>query len=193
MVLRHGPPRGALAVTYSLVAGPLYGTNANPALDVPCGTDMEQGGMGDCYLIAALGAIADSSPSAIENMIIPNGVENGVASWTVRFYYWDPVRGYVADYVTVNAIMPGYNGCPIYAHPGPDGSWWMPIVEKAYAQWNETGREGRDGQNSYASLYAGWMDAVDAQVLGSAATDYFPPGDPTSEAAVISAIQSGER
>ena len=179
-------------VTYSLVAGPLYGTNPNPALDVPCGTDMAQGGMGDCYLIAALGAIADSSLSAIENMIIPNGVENGVASWTVRFYYWDPVRGYVADYVTVNAIMPGYEGSTVYAHPGPDGSWWMPIVEKAYAEWNETGREGRDGQNSYASLYGGWMDVVDAQVLGSAATTYYPAGDPSAEAAVIDAIQSGE-
>ena len=40
---------------------------------------MEQGAVGDCYLIAALGAMADSSPAAIENMIIPNGVENGIA------------------------------------------------------------------------------------------------------------------
>ena len=43
-------------VSYSLVAGPLYGTNPNPALDVPSGADMKQGGMGDCYLIAALGS-----------------------------------------------------------------------------------------------------------------------------------------
>ena len=54
---------------------------------------MEQGELGDCYLIAALGAIADSSPAAIENMIIPNGVENGIASWTVRFYYHDAGAG----------------------------------------------------------------------------------------------------
>ena len=56
-------------------------------LTCPSSADMGQGGVGDCYLISALGALADSSPAAIENMFIPNGVENGVASWTVRFYY----------------------------------------------------------------------------------------------------------
>jgi hypothetical protein len=125
-------------------------------------------------------------------MIIPNGVENGIASWTVRFYYYDPVRGYVADYVTVNAMLPGYNGNPVYAWPGADGSWWMPLVEKAYAEWNETGREGRDGQNAYASLTGGCMQDVDAQVLGSAATTYCPASDPASEQAVIAALNNNE-
>ena len=66
-------------------------------------------------MIAALGAIADSSPAAIENMIIPNGVENGIASWTVRFYYQYSAGAYVADYVTVNALLPAYNGNLVYA------------------------------------------------------------------------------
>ena len=38
----------------------------------------------------------------------------------------------------------------------------MPLIEKAYAEWNETGHEGRDGQNAYASLAGGWMQVVDA-------------------------------
>ena len=53
-------PATAPGTSYSVVAGPLYGDNPDPAQDVPTSKDMAQGGMGDCYLIAALGAIADS-------------------------------------------------------------------------------------------------------------------------------------
>ena len=95
--------------SYSAVAGSLYGDNPDPALDVPSSADMHQGGLGDCYFVAAMGALADSSPAAIESMIIPNGVENGIPNWTVRFYYGGPA-GYVADYVTVNAMLPSYPG-----------------------------------------------------------------------------------
>ena len=153
---------------------------------------MAQGDLGDCYFISALGAIADSSPAAIENMIIPNGVENGMASWTVCFYYQNGSGAYVADYVTVNALLPAYNGNLIYAREGADGSFWMPLIEKAYAQWNESGREGRDGANTYESLTDGWMQAVDAQILGSAATTYYPAADPTAEQAVIAALQNNQ-
>ena len=141
------------------------------------------------------GAIADSSYAAIENMIIPNGVENGIASYTVRFYYQNATTGvYVPDYVTVNALMPTFSdGSVVFANPGPNGSWWMPIVEKAYAEWNETGHEGRDGTNTYVALAAGCMNIVDEQVLGTAATVYFPTAsDLTTEAALVSAIQGGE-
>ena len=65
----------------------------------------------------------------------------------------------------------------------------MPLVEKAYAQWNETGREGRDGQNAYASLN-GRLDAERrcAGPWAPTATTYYPAGDPTAEQAVIAAI-----
>ncbi len=49
---------------------------------------------------------------------------------------------------------------------------WIPLIEKAYAQWNETGKEGRDGTNGYCDIQGGWMATVDAQVLGYNATDY---------------------
>ena len=68
----------------------------------------------------------------------------------------------------------------------------MPLLEKAYAQWNETGHEGRDGQNVYASLSCGWMEDVDTQVLGRAATTYCPAYNPAAEQAVIAALQSHE-
>ena len=111
--------------------------------------------------------------------------------WTVRFYYKRSGEGYVADYVTVNAMLPtGPGGSLLYARQGADGSSWMPLVEKAYAQWNETGREGRDGTNSYASLWGGCMQDVDAQVLGAPAA-YYVASAPTAEQTLIDALQAG--
>lgn len=180
-------PAAGNDATYCVVAGSLFGDNPNTALDVPSSADMRQGAVGDCYFIAALGALADSSPSAIEDMFI----DNGDGTYTVRFYY-DTPQGYTADYVTVNDLLPGYSPTdPEYAQPGANGSWWIPLLEKAYAQWNETGNEGRNGRNSYASLSGGWMDTVDEQAVGTAATDYSPSGTPGAEQAVIAAIQNG--
>ena len=83
-----------------------------------------------------------------------------------------------ADYVTVNRMLPtSTTGMLAYADYGASytnaaNSLWIPLAEKAYAQWNQTGKEGRDGTNAYASIQGGWMATVDAQVLGYNATDY---------------------
>jgi hypothetical protein len=161
------PAAGGLV--YSKVAGSLF-TSAGPSHH-----DERQGYLGDCYLISALGAIADSSQAAIRNMFIDNGVDNrsGVHCWTVRFY----VNGR-ADYVTVDDRLPtdgrGYlmfQGVGSSVHH-PKGLW-LALAEKAYAQWNETGNEGRDGANRYSSIEGGWMAEVDAQVLGRYAASYW--------------------
>ena len=141
--------------TYRVAAGSLFGSG-------PAYTDAKQGYLGDCYFVSAMGAIAQSSPSAIQNMIIANG-DN---TWTVRFY----ANG-VADYVTVDNMLPTdasgtlvYDGQG-YAASNAGNKLWLPLLEKAYAEWNETGKEGRDGQNAYPGIVNGFMDAVDAQVL----------------------------
>ena len=69
----------------------------------PSTNDEKQGLLGDCYLISSLGAIANSAPAAISNMIVDNGVDaqTGIHSWTVRFY-----DNGVADYVTVDNQLP---------------------------------------------------------------------------------------
>ena len=157
----------------------------------PSHTDEYQGELGDCYFISALGTLADSNPAAVENMFI----DNGDGTFTVRFYTGTyGVSGYAsdggisagfnnnvatADYVTVNRMLPDRppraswptpTTAPIT--PTPANSLWIPLAEKAYAQWNQTGKEGRDGTNAYASIQGGWMATVDAQVLGHNATDY---------------------
>ncbi len=143
---------------YQTTAGTLFG--AGPAY-----TDMYQGELGDCYFISSLGAIAKSNPTAIRDMFI----DNGDNTWTVRFYDSNGM----ADYVTVNRMLPVDSfGNLVFADYGdsatnPGNVLWIALAEKAYAQWNETGNEGRNGLNDYPSIAGGWMADVNAQVLGS--------------------------
>jgi hypothetical protein len=172
----------------------------------PSHTDEYQGDLGDCYLISSLGTLADSNPAAIKNMII----DNGDGTFTVRFYagsigtFYNPdgsigvgfSGGVTADYVTVDRMLPASAyGTLGYADDGASCSnasncLWIPLIEKAYAQWNETGNEGRDGTNTYASIEGGWMATVDCQVLGSYATDYIVSS--TSKQVAINALAAGE-
>jgi hypothetical protein len=172
------------SLVYTTTAGTLFP-------HTPSHTDEYQGELGDCYLISALGTLADSNPAAIENAII----NNGDGTYTVRFYTGtygvinnSSPDGHIsagftnnnitADYVTVDSMLPASSGGMLaYADYGascsnPGNALWIPLIEKAYAQWNQTGNEGRDGTNQFASIQGGWMATVDAQVLGYNANDY---------------------
>jgi hypothetical protein len=177
------------SLVYRSVAGSLFP-------HTPSHLDEDQGELGDCYLISALGTLADSNPAAVENMII----NNGDGTYTVRFYTSTyGISGYqsdggivagftnnqgTADYVTVDSMLPTTSaGILAYADYGDSYTnsanvLWIPLIEKAYAQWNQTGREGRDGTNNYASIEGGWMATVDAQVLGHNGIDYIMTSTP---------------
>jgi hypothetical protein len=167
-------------------AGTLYG-----ASNTVSHTDEKQGDLGDCYLLSALGSIADSSAAAIKNMI----VDNGDGTWTVRFY-----SNGTADYVTVNSQLPvDSSGKLIYQGYGSlatstNNELWLALIEKAYAQWNETGKTGRDeATNSYAAIEGGWMGDVYEQSLGYTATVYSQATTGSSaKQSLINAISAGE-
>jgi hypothetical protein len=151
-------------LTYQTTTGNLF--NGTPSR-----ADARQGALGDCYFIAAVASIADSNPDAVRNMF----VDNGDGTYTVRFYR---VQDSMPDYVTVNRRLPAqFNGALGYSGYGlsvssPSTTVWIALAEKAYAQWNETGNEGRDGTNRYAAIEGGWMGNVNAQVLGRASSNY---------------------
>jgi hypothetical protein len=183
------------SLVYQQTAGSLFP-------HTPSHNDEYQGELGDCYFISALGTLADSNPAAVENMFI----NNGDGTYTVRFYFgtYGVINSgsggisagfqnnqITADYVTVNTMLPTSGGQLVYADYGANAnnagnSLWIPLAEKAYAQWNQSGREGRDGTNAYASIQGGWMATVDAQVLGYNATDYLMSG--TGEQTAINAL-----
>jgi hypothetical protein len=149
----------------------LFGTAGKPSH-----IDLAQGILGDCYFLATMGAIADSNPDAISDMITTNTDANGNfdGTWTVRFY-----SNGVADYVTVNntLVVDDSNNLVLQGHgtsiANNNYGIWLSLLEKAYAQWNETGKTGQDVDlNSYTAIEGGWTVNTMTQVLGKAATNF---------------------
>jgi hypothetical protein len=188
--------------TYTAAGSTLYGASG------PTYLDMDQGELGDCYFLSSCGAISKSNPAAITNMIladpaIPNGiVPNGILpggydAWTIRFY-----NNGVPDFVTVDNQLPTVGGQLVFDGFGQTpGSavLWLPLLEKAYAQWNEVGNEnhggGDDGINSYMVVQGGWPDQACTQMLGQTAQSVLDwPGNLTAagQSWLVSAIQANE-
>ncbi len=136
-------------------------------------------------------------------------IDNGDGTYTVRFfagalgmfYSGSTISGGflsgsgVADYITVNRQLPTYsNGTLAYSGAGSLASsssttLWIPLLEKAYAQWNETGNAGRNGTNTYAGIEGGWMHNVNAPVLGFNSTNYLMSS--AQKSALVNSINSG--
>ena len=152
----HRNGAGELAGTYTTAAGSL--TDGAVSAD-----DVDQGSLGSCYFLAGLAATATDKPDAITNMF----TDNGDGTWSVRFF----TNGKV-DYVTVDRQMATTSaGTYLYANDGGDNGsqdivansneLWVALAEKAYAQVNESGRIGQDGNNYYGSgnTGIGWGSA----------------------------------
>ena len=122
-------------VSYSAVATPLYGSGG------PSMADVNQGYLGDCYLLSVLAEVAHQDPSLISSMI----TDNGDNTYGVRFF----VDG-AARYVTVDNELP--NGGTIF-NSGP--AMWASLVEVAYAEVQAsgiiTGNSINDG-NSFSTI-----------------------------------------
>jgi Ca2+-binding RTX toxin-like protein len=120
----------------------------------PSSSDIDQGDVGDCYFMAGLGAIARKDPQRIRDMF----TDNGDGTYTVRLFH-DGQKAYV----TVDRFLPAHDdGSFAFANDStldsdgarkkvsdPTNELWLPLVEKAYAQFNESGWLGQDGTNSY--------------------------------------------
>ncbi len=166
--------------TYQQAAGPLFSNGANM-------TDIAQGNVGDCYLIATLGSVAKSDPTAIQNMF----VDNGDGTWTVRLY-----NNGVANYVTVDRMLPTYswgglafdgNGASVSS---TSTELWVALAEKAYVQMNEMGWQGHGNQNSYQAIDGGWMAPVYAEILGHSASTLYSSS--ASMASIVNAFNAGQ-
>lgn len=174
------------AIDANVPAGQMYSYNwASGSLfnGVPTHYNEFQGLLGDCYLISAAGMIADKSAAAIQNMFL----DNGDGTWTVRFY----ANG-IADYVTVDRMLPtDATGHLVYAdyysmYNNNANTLWIPLAEKAYAQWNETGKEGRDGTNRFSAIEGGDPAVVMAQILGRSVSSYYS----SNQSILVNAVQN---
>ena len=127
--------------------------------------DVNQGYLANCYLIAAMGAIAMQRPDLIESMIKDNG--DGTA--TVMLYTHDqalapPGEG-KATPVRVSLKMPSTDGkSPVYAK-SPTRELWPSLIEKAYVVLYKGG--DYQGANSGGST----TEAMSA-MLGTQSSDF---------------------
>ncbi|MGN6577292.1 MAG: C2 family cysteine protease, partial [Nocardioides sp.] len=142
---RDDPNSPVHDATYTQVPHELFAGDPDdpdePAVDP---TDLDQGMIGDCWLIASIGAIAQGDPELIERMIRAN--PNG--TYTVTLHDGDR-----AVDVTVTPDIPTVDGDPLFAdNPATsdagEGTYelWPHLVEKAAAQY----------YGDYADLEGDW-------------------------------------
>ena len=100
----------------------------------PKGSDTAQGGLGDCYFIAAMAAVANASPASIKDSVKYNKATD---TYTVRFFEESYGGKSKPVFIEVDSYLPTTEGSrndPAYAGDA-GGKLWPAIMEKAYAKW----------------------------------------------------------
>jgi hypothetical protein len=151
--------------TYQTSVASLFG-NSNQARI----SGIDQGGFGDCVLLASLGATFSAQNNDYglgSNTINSMLIDNGDQTYTVRFFEKESLQ---AQWVTVDRRLALHNG-RLFGASDQDGLW-MPILEKAYAQWREW-NEG-NGQRTGWEIIGNGDNLVDGlrRITGRAAVSY---------------------
>ncbi len=149
--------------------GVRYRQGLNDKTDVSL-NDITQGQLGDCYFMAALGAIARIKPDWIKGLIKENKEDPkdkaAVTSYSVTFY--DSDLDAVTEKITPSFPVTTY-GNPAYAQSGDYDSanqsyeLWPMIMEKAYAKWYD----------GYANIESGYVDTALRQLTGKSASMHY--------------------
>jgi len=94
--------------------------------------DVMQGGLGDCYLLSSLSAVAQTHPELLKNAIKTN--RDG--TYTVTFYEREDMsKPAHPERVTVDGKFAMRDGEFVYASAREQKELWPQIFEKAYAAW----------------------------------------------------------
>jgi hypothetical protein len=132
--------------------------------------DINQGQLGDCYLLSAAAAIAREKPNLINNLIEPVKGEN---KYQVTLNPEIGLFGIRSEQtVTVTPTFPASSsgGTPVFAKPGTRASGktelWPMLIEKAYAKI----------MSDYEAIGSGFSGEA-MQLLGGASLDRLDPSD----------------
>lgn len=132
---------------YEQIEGPVVEGGVQP-------TDVQQGALGDCWLISSMQGVAAANPELIEQNIR----DNGDGTYTVTLYDdGKPVE------VTVSDEFPAVNGDPTYADNEGSRELWPLLYEKAMAQHMG---------GSYDDLDGDWPSRAIEAITGQPVTTY---------------------
>lgn len=144
---RNGPDK---TLNGDAIADPTDGTNyknfsSNPLFgpNGPSANDIDQEDVGDCWILAPLGAVAQDTPWRVRGMVVDFGDGTYGVSLGNSFY-------------RVDADLPTWSPASTdrrFAGLGAGNSLWVALIEKAYTHH-------RTGANTYASIAFG--DPADA-------------------------------
>lgn len=147
---------------YARMAGSAYGTGTPVSPQ-----DVVQGGLGDCYLMSMMIAIARVRPDVLASLV----KDNGDGTFDVTLYEEHLIGGATPYTERISDEVPVDNdGNPLYAQVAtrPSGTrpYWPALIEKAYAKH----------KGGYADIEGGWgTDA--AQLLTKGGGKSFEPSD----------------
>jgi hypothetical protein len=155
------------------------------------GNDINQGPLGDCYLLASLGGLARDNPQALQENI----KDNGDGTYTVTFYKKTfappdvipfggkpllPRTQYVPQQVTVSLeeipgdTVPQYASVADAGFKGTDVAYeiWPAVYETAYAKW-----KGGFDQIGRGALAAPTMEELTGRPSQTASVGSTSPDD----------------
>lgn len=203
--LRAGTDDAVPDTTPGAIAGfsPMHLTSERWSSDGPSLNDVRQGGLGDCYFLAALAGVVTEDQEIIRNGVLPHRDTRGnivAGQYDVRLY----VQGAgVAreQWITVSDIMlrdGGYNEA--YAQTTDndhDGAWehWVALYEKAYAVlrgagdvdrgYREAGKGGWGGEAYFALTGRPMLQRDPSMMDGGRLLDILDRANPADGSVVL--------
>ncbi|MBN1962190.1 MAG: hypothetical protein JW841_14730 [Deltaproteobacteria bacterium] len=149
----------------------LYGPSG-----IPAATDVDQDAIGDCYLMATLGALANQQPDAIKDMIKYDPYTGDfIVTMHERKWHWLP-PGYKTEEVEIHVTQADLEdninrrGGSTADNTGNDALIWPAVIETAYAKQHDGNwSDGLD--EGYNDINGGWPREALFALTGSKGTD----------------------
>jgi hypothetical protein len=124
-------------------------------------SDIVQGGLGDCYLLAAITSLVKKDPTKIREIMRDNG-----KTVTVQMHDIDTSKNpyeFKARAITVEKSVAVLSGKTLYAR----GALWVQILEKAYAAAGYTGKyPSQTGKSTMRGIAGGWEHVAMGHLIG---------------------------
>lgn len=157
--------------------------------------DVQQGKLGDCYLLSSLAAIAMKNPNQIKQIVTDQG-----DTVIVRFYRptANPPRSgadFAPEYVTVNkTVVVEFKLFGDEEQYASSAALWPAMIEKAYAAWGKhhPGNLPDGYGKSFPGIASGSMADAWQDLTGQPAQEQKIPGNPEN-ISVISSMSAEDR